>query len=526
MKLSPRSRRALDRVLKGERSIGCKAVKINGLETLGFVWGTLLTACCALGAGAADTLGRADQALASLQKVEYVVACYRVGDTTYGDPTRKTLARVQQERSEDDALPLFWARVVVPRSNLVGQSIQEIAYDGKRLGVIDHERRVCTHGTYEDAASNAGSFLSVVLFREFTQQNKARLSPGGGTVRAIGQEEVGGIPCEVLEVVSPSGEVTRWSVGVADHLPRKRKRVSITGGRETAVVQEIISIDTSPEFGPEVFSFETPDGYVHRIDHGLKRLSFEKGESGVKSPVYGIADPAYAAELRKVCGLDKLIEGATSDLERVRRVTAYVHRLWQHDGGGQARNQDPVSIAQEATKGGRFSCVEYAMLVSGCLNAIGIPARELSLMMPDVETSLIGGGHMAAEAWLADEKAWVFVDAQEDVVPTIRGEALSAVEFQKALAERSRELSLRGETGEMGEPVRYPIELAESLYYFRARLENRVARNRPYTGALLLLASGVEQPKVFQRWLPLEGDVATRSLDAFYAAPGKDAEKQ
>lgn len=494
-----------------------------GLRALGFVWVVSLSLRAASGAGAAEKLAWADEALAGLEKVEYVVACYRVGDSTFGDPTRKTLARVKQQRSGDDGLPLFWARVNVPRSDLVGGSVQEIAYDGKRLGVIDHDRKVCTHGTYQDAASNAGSFLSVVLFREFTQKTKARLSPGGGTVREIGREEVGGIPCDVLEVVGPTGEVTRWSIGMNDHLPRKRKRVSIAGGKETAVVQEIISIDTAPVFDSGEFEVETPDGYVHRIDRGLKRLAFENGESGNATLAYGVADEQYASALRTLCGLDKLCEGATSDLERVRRVCAYVHRLWEHDGGGRAKNQDPISIVQEAAKGGRFSCVEYATLVSACLNSIGIPARELSLMMPDVESSLIGGGHMAAEAWLADQKKWVFVDAQEDVVPSIQGGALSAVGFQAALAQRSRDLSLRGEAGEMGEPSRYPIELAESLFYFRARLDNRVAKARPYTGALLLLATGVEQPKVFQRWLPLQGDVATRSLAAFYAPPAEGA---
>lgn len=493
------------------------------LQTLGFVWVATISLRAVFGAGAAETLVRADQALASVQKVEYVVACYRVGDTTFGDPSRKTIARVKQERSDADGLPLFWARVNVPRSDLVDGSRQEIAFDGKRLGVIDHDRKVCTHGAYEDAASNAGSFLSIVLFREFTQQAKARLSPGGGTVRQLGKEEVGGIPCDVLEVVGPAGEITRWSIATTDHLPRKRKRVSISGGQETAVVQEIISIDTSPTFGADVFTFETPDGYMHRIDRGLKRLAFDKGESESSALVCGVADEQYAAALRNLCGLDKLCEGAAGDLERVRRICAYVHRLWRHDGGGRAKNQDPISIVQEAAKGGRFSCVEYATLVSACLNAMGIPARELSLMMPDVETSLIGGGHMAAEAWLADQNAWVFVDAQEDVVPSVRNKALSAVGFQAALAERSRDLSLRGEAGETGEPVQYPIELAESLFYFRARLDNRVAKVRPYTGALLLLATGVDQPKVFQRWLPLQGDVVTRSLAAFYAPPAPGA---
>ncbi|MGH7244986.1 MAG: transglutaminase-like domain-containing protein [Phycisphaerales bacterium] len=489
------------------------------LQTLGFVWLVAVSLRAAVGAGAAETLGKADQALSSLQKIEYVVACYRIGDSTYGDPSRKTIARVKQQRSEDDGLPYFWGRVTVPRSNLVSESRQEIAYDGKRLGVIDHDRKVCTHGTYEDAAPNAGSFLSVVLFREFTQQSKARLSPGGGSVRAIGQEEVGGIPCDVLEVTSPAGEITRWSIGMNDHLPRKRKRISMAGGHETAVVQEIISLDTTPDFGIDVFMFETPDGYVHRIDRGLKRLAFENGKGGASSVVYGIADQQYAANLRKTCGLDKLVEGATSDLERVRRVCGYVHGLWEHDGGGRPQNSDPISIVQEAAKGGRFSCVEYATLAAACLNAIGIPARELSLMVPDVETSLIGGGHMAAEAWLADQKTWVYVDAQENVVPSILGKPLSAVEFQKALSERSQELSMRGEPGDNGEPTRYPVELGEALFFFRARLDNRVAKDRPYTGALLLVPAGVEQPKVFQRWLPLQGDIATKSLDMFYAPP-------
>lgn len=491
----------------------------NGVRALVFVWMVMLSLRAALGASASETLGKADQALAGLNKVEYVLACYRVGDGAFGDVSRKTIARVKQERSEDDSLPYFWARVNIPRSNLVGELIQEISYDGSRLGVIDHARKVCTHGTYENAASNAGSFLSIVLFREFTQKSRARLSPGGGSVRLLGSEEVAGIPCDVLEVIGPAGEVTRWSIGVDDHLPRKRRRISIANGRETAVVQEIISLDTSPGFGPEVFKIETPDGYVHRLDHGLKKLAFETGGVPETAIRYGVADEKYAAELRQLCGLDKVCEGAAGDLDKVRRVCAHVNSLWKHDGGGRARAADPISIVQDAAKGARFSCVEYATVVAACLNAIGIPARELSLMLPDVETSLIGGGHLAAEAWLADQKTWVYVDAQENVVPSIRGEALSAVKFQAALRERSPELSMRGEAGEMGEPSRYPVALAESLFYFRARLDNRVARDRVYTGSLLLIPNDSPQPKVFQRWMPIEGDVATRSLDVFYSPP-------
>ncbi len=487
---------------------------------IAIAWSALtLLAGDAFGDAAMSVLEQSAGALRSLKRVEYVEACYRTGEPGGVEPTRKTVVRVKQERTDDDNLPKFWARITLPRSPFTPEARQEVGFDGSHVMVIDYNRRTATRGEYADAAPNAGSFLAVALFREFTQKDPLRAALAGQRATVVGRDQVGGVPCDVIDVLQADGDHIRWAISVEDRLPRRRTRVFSSGGGERTFVQEIISLDTEPGFSAEDYAPEPPDGFVYHIDRGLPRLKFEEGEAGDSPVQYGVLDAEYASNVRKAFGLDKIIEGASTDLERVRRVCRSVHGLWRHSGNGHPRATDPVGILEEARKGGRFSCVEYAAVVSQCLNAIGIPAREVSLLARDAETILIGAGHMVAEAYLKDEKAWVLVDAQEDVVPTLNNTPLNAVEFQRALSERVQDLSLRGEAGGEGEPSRYPLELAETFCFFRARLENRVSPNRPYTGTLMLMPRGTEKPKAIQRTIPLQGDVATRALQVFYAPP-------
>lgn len=491
---------------------------------IAIAWSALtLSAWNAMGESVASVLEQAAGALRSVKRLEYVEACYRTGEPGSAEPTRKTVVRVKQERTDDDNLPKFWARINVPRSNFTPESRQEVAFDGKFVTVVDHDRKTATRGEYVDAAPNAGSFLTVALFREFTQRDPLRPALASGSAVLTGREQVGGVPCDIIEVKQADGDHVRWAIGVDDHLPRRKTIVFQAGGSERTIVQEIISLDIDAPFKAEVFSPETPDGYVYHIDRGPQKLRFEPGtETPAQAPIsvmYGVSDHAYAAEVRKAFGLDKLIAGSKTDLERVRRVCAMVHGLWQHSGNGHPRASDPVGILEEAKQGGRFSCVEYASVVSQCLNAIGIPAREVGLLTRDAETVLVGATHMVAEAYLPDRKVWVLVDAQENVVPSLGGEPLNAVQFQNALSGRVQDVSMRGETGGEGEPARYPLELSETFYFFRARLENRVGPNRPYTGALMLIPRGAEKPKAIQRNSPINGDRETRSLDVFYARP-------
>ena len=139
--------------------------------------------------------------------------------------------------------------------------------------------------------------------------------------------------------------------------------------------------------------------------------------------IWDAANDPYLAELRATWSLERL-RGPT-DLDTVRAVNGWVSSLWQHDGDSVPKQSDPASILAEVRQGGRFRCVEYAIVVKGRLSALGIPSRVLGLMTSDVETRRSGAGHVVAEAYLRDRRAWVMVDGQWNAMPFLRGAPLS-----------------------------------------------------------------------------------------------------
>lgn len=72
---------------------------------------------------------------------------------------------------------------------------------------------------------------------------------------------------------------------------------------------------------------------------------------------------------------------------KVQAVTEWVTNLWAHNGDNIPEQNDPLSILHNVTEEGeQYRCVEYGVVISGCLNALGIPTRTLGLKTQDVET--------------------------------------------------------------------------------------------------------------------------------------------
>jgi transglutaminase-like putative cysteine protease len=142
-------------------------------------------------------------------------------------------------------------------------------------------------------------------------------------------------------------------------------------------------------------------------------LAFDDGPTD-ESYAFRWSEPgdAYLERLRVVHDLDGLVEGAGGDYEKIRRVARWVRGRWEHDGDNVPERSDPASILEAASRGARFRCVEYSIVASGCLNALGIRARVLGLKTADVETRVSGAGHMAVEAYLRDRSKWILVDPQ------------------------------------------------------------------------------------------------------------------
>lgn len=225
-----------------------------------------------------------------------------------------------------------------------------------------------------------------------------------------------------------------------------------------------------------------------------------------------VPDDPYLKRLREEYSLGELVKGKSSDYEKVRAVSRWVRTRWEHNGSNMPEKPDPISILEEAKQGKSFRCVEYSAVLAAALNAVGVRARVLSLLTEDVETRESGAAHVVAEAYLSDKRKWVMVDGQWDVIPTLKGKPLGAVEFQRALAKREKGLGVDTFSGVKADG--YFEWVAPYLFYFITKFDGRygVAASRK---ELMLVPVGAKEPKVVQRKWPIGDVVYTNSLRAF-----------
>lgn len=207
--------------------------------------------------------------------------------------------------------------------------------------------------------------------------------------------------------------------------------------------------------------------------------------------------------LRETYKLDAVVAGAADDLDRIRRMCRWVHARTSHQGWDGDLPSDALGLLQVAEKGGQWRCVEYGTVLAGCLNAVGIPARQVGGRARDVETLALGAGHVFAEAWLADRQRWVFVDAQMDIVGLDSdGTPMNSVEFRNSLSRPNP-------------PIPYPLGLAFCMNYFATGFE--VADGGE--SSIMLGPIGSKMPTKFQRVPSRAPDHFTHRLADFYAAP-------
>lgn len=112
---------------------------------------------------------------------------------------------------------------------------------------------------------------------------------------------------------------------------------------------------------------------------------------------------------------------------------SWVTNRWRH-ANAHMEIDDAVECLRRVDEGQRFACVEYSLVLSQALNALGIPARRLSLRQANYHAGL-GRGHVVSEAWIDDLNRWVVLDGQNGLYWTgTDGEPLGAVGLQRRLA--------------------------------------------------------------------------------------------
>jgi len=261
----------------------------------------------------------------------------------------------------------------------------------------------------------------------------------------------------------------------------------------------------------------------------FKGYSFEalKFDQTKKAPAYTIKyeqneNNEFLNTLREKYNLDEIVKGAANDTEKAFRMVNWVHKQWNHNGSNTPSNPDALTILDEVKDGKQFRCVEYGIVTTACLNAIGLPARVMGLKMKDVETIQSGAGHVLLEVYLTDLKKWVLLDGQFDIMPVLNNVPLNAVEFQQAIAKNYDKLEIRSMSGT--NKVDYVNWVYPYLYYFDVKFDNRegvdFARETiDDKKSLMLVPVGAKEPKIFQVSNPINYCKYTTSVADLYAAP-------
>ena len=111
-----------------------------------------------------------------------------------------------------------------------------------------------------------------------------------------------------------------------------------------------------------------------------------------------------------------------------RTLLEWATSYWEH-ANDHVDSADAVEVLDRADGGERFACVEYSVVLSQALNAVGIPARRVSLLMRDQHVGF-GRGHMVSEAWIDDLRRWVVLDGQNGAWWGAVDEPLGLLELQ------------------------------------------------------------------------------------------------
>jgi hypothetical protein len=187
---------------------------------------------------------------------------------------------------------------------------------------------------------------------------------------------------------------------------------------------------------------------------------------------YEKSENTYFDELRSQYPITEVFKNDNSDKERVLSIMNWVHYRWKHNGGNSPKGNDGISILNEAKAGGRFPCFAYAIVLRDQLTASGFTARVLYLKFKDAEKSDGAPGHVVAEVYLKDQKKWAFIDGQFNVMATMKGKPLNAVEFQKALSTNYDQVVLASR--DVVSKKEYTEFVYDYLFYLNTALDNRL----------------------------------------------------
>lgn len=150
---------------------------------------------------------------------------------------------------------------------------------------------------------------------------------------------------------------------------------------------------------------------------------------------------------------------------------------WEHSNN-HVDDGDAVDVLDGVAYGRRFACVECSIVLSQALNAVGIPARRMSLRGRDSHVGF-GRSHVVTEAWIDDLGKWVVLDGQNGAWWGTASEPLGYAELHDRFAgglQRPAMVTTARNLPSQDQDVWFS--------YFDSAISSGMAWNRPYVATL------------------------------------------
>lgn len=219
--------------------------------------------------------------------------------------------------------------------------------------------------------------------------------------------------------------------------------------------------------------------------------------------------------LRERYHLDAVVAGAADEREVQSRLLAWVHNRWAHAGLHEPSRHDALTILAEVDAGKRFRCVEYSVVLASVMQAMGYPARVLSLRRDGMSFGL-GKGHVVSEVWSNPLHKWLVMDGQNHGTWEVDGTPLNADEIRTAWHEHNPRLRFHlGATTWRHSSDEAEMGKAWGVYFahFSVPRNNTYPPGPPDT---LDLLAPFELPELLFQGRAVEGRASTRDRTRVY----------
>jgi hypothetical protein len=240
---------------------------------------------------------------------------------------------------------------------------------------------------------------------------------------------------------------------------------------------------------------------------------------------YPIARDPKLLELQRLAHIELGL--SNDELENVKEIIGYAHRLFTHNGDNIPTSADPLTILKEAKAGKSFRCVEYSTLAAGLLWANDIPARTIGIKTSDVETRQYGAGHVVIEFWSTQFSKWVMSDVQAGIIPISEEVPLSAYELAQKVNENdeiiySPVIGARfSGNGSYDDQPSYTEWIKEYLCFIDTPIQLTLGNeDRRQQQIIMLVPDDKTPPKKFQGMFVMNA-LYTRNVSNFYAKARK-----